>query len=119
MLYNQIEYCYTLFLCKHLCKRVFENNFYQDEKIVDLGFVFLVNQPVAGVKGLVRAYRTSVLCLSLSAPTQGLYKDKRSCGRLAEALDQLGYLIFPILTFEEGKFAKLRLDPTFKIIVDC
>ena len=40
MLYNQIEYCYTLFLCKHLCKRVFENNFYQDEKIVDLGFVF-------------------------------------------------------------------------------
>ena len=76
MLYDQIESCYTPFPCKHLCKKVFEKNFFQDDKIFDLGLGFLVNQPIAGVRGLVKACRTSVLCLSLSAPTQGLYKDK-------------------------------------------
>ena len=43
MLYDQIESCYTPFPCKHLCKKVFEKNFFQDNKIFDLGLRFLVN----------------------------------------------------------------------------
>ena len=36
---------------------------------------------------------------------EGIYKDKRSCGRLTWSTRLVGVFDFPILKFEEGKFA--------------